>query len=140
MPGSLLKEFRRMRYKPAIKVRIRGFTPQRLRAAERAVRRDKDSVALFPDLARHNTAQERVEQIDADNAAMVQRWRDIEAQTWKRSRRLLRSLPELLRATITAKWQAGWLPGSASYLADLIHCEVRQEALRTQPADLRKTP
>jgi dephospho-CoA kinase len=103
----------------------RPVTARRLAHAARAVARDKASVALFPELAHHQTAADRIAAIDADTEAHFQRMRDHTAQTWRRARRTLRQLPPELRARIMARWNHGHLPANAHYLADLIHTTLR---------------
>ena len=103
----------------------RPVSARRLAHAARAVARDKESVALFPELAHHQTAAERIAAIDAENEDHFQRMRDHTAQTWRRARRTLRQLPPERRAEILAKWNQGYLPAHAHYLADLIHTTTR---------------
>ena len=110
-----------MRFAHQISKTHRQVTARRLAHAARAVARDKESVALFPELAHHQTAAQRIAAIDAENEAHFQRMRDHTAQTWRRARRALRQLPVGLRAEILAKWNEGYLPAHAHYLADLIH-------------------
>jgi hypothetical protein len=109
----------------------RPVTARRLAHAARAVARDKASVALFPELAHHQTAAERIADIDAETEAHFQKLRDHIAQTWRRARRTLRQLPPELRDQILRRWNTGHLPANASYLADLIHTTTRDHESRT---------
>jgi DNA-directed RNA polymerase specialized sigma24 family protein len=88
-------------------------------AARRALQRQADEVALFPELAPTESPAERVERFDAESLATVQRWRDHAAHTWRRARRQLRSLPPEQRAAVMARWSNKFLPKQAHYLADI---------------------
>lgn len=109
-----------MRFSPYIRIKPLVRSPQRMRAAAQAVRKDKDEMALFPELVRHEDAHARLDAIEADLAAYWQRLRDLQAATWRRSRQRLRSMQPTLRAQVINMWNAGWLPADATYLADLI--------------------
>lgn len=98
----------------------RPVTPQRRKAAEKAVEKDKESVALFPELARHQSADERLAEMAQETAAYFKQIRDHHAQVWRRCRRHLRSMPEPVRQAILSIWNASWMPGSSTYLASLI--------------------
>jgi len=79
-----------MKFQPHIKATRREVTPRRLAAARRALARQADAVALFPDLQPTETPQQRCDRFDLDGVAMVLRWRDAEAARWRRARRTLR--------------------------------------------------
>jgi hypothetical protein len=79
-------------------------------------------VALFPELAKHQNAQERLDDMDGRSVEMVRRWRDYEAATWRRARQRLRELPRAIATEVRRKWQTRYCPGSACYLADMVHC------------------
>jgi hypothetical protein len=124
-PVTAARPFHPMKFSRQTSKTRRPVTARRLAHAARVVARDKDSVALFPQLAHHQTAAERIAAIDAETEGHFQRMRDHTAQTWRRARRNLRQLSPELRAEILAKWNAGYLPAHAHYLADLIHTTTR---------------
>lgn len=96
-------------------------SPQRIAAAKRSVQKQKDAVALFPEMARDQTAEARLDRIDAENRAYGQRLRDHTAATWRRARATLRALPSITRQGILAHWQSqAYFPREAHYLADYI--------------------
>jgi hypothetical protein len=113
-----------MQFQPHLKATRRPVTGRRLSAARRALKRQTDAVALFPELAPTETPAERVDRIDADSVEMVQRWRDHAAKTWRRARRQLRALTPAQRAAVLKRWNNPHLPKQACYLADLIHSEL----------------
>ena len=99
----------------------REVTPRRLAAASRALQKQADAVALFPELQPTQTPQERCEQADRETVAMVQRWRDREAANWKRARRMFRALPTATRAQVEANfWGNRFMPKTAVYLIETI--------------------
>jgi len=114
-----------MQFEPFIKATRRPVTGRRLAAARRALQRQADAVALFPELAPTETPAERVDRFDAECVAAVQRWRDHAARTWRRARRQLRALPPEQRAAVLAQWQNKFLPKQAHYLADIIFTVTR---------------
>lgn len=68
-----------MKFYLHIKATRRDITPRRLAIARRALQKQADAVALFPELQPTQTPQERCEQFDRETVDMVQRWRDAEA-------------------------------------------------------------
>ena len=114
-----------MKFDRSIKATRRPVTGRRLAAARRALQRQADKVALFPELAPTETPAERVDRFDADSVAMVLRWRQHTAQTWRRARRQLRALTPEQRAEVMAQWNNKWLPKQAHYLADIIFTVTR---------------
>ena len=119
-----------MKFYPHIKATRREITPRRLAAARRALQRQADAVALFPELQPKQTPQERCEQFDQQAADMVQRWRDAEAANWKRARRLFRALESEARARVEERyWGNRFMPKTAVYLLEVIRAVTNE----TQP-------
>jgi hypothetical protein len=117
-----------MKFSPHLKATRREITPRRLAAARRALQRQADAVALFPELQPTQTPQERCEQFDAETVAMVQRWRDHEAASWRRARRMFRALPSQQRAQVETRfWGNRFMPKTAVYLLENIYA-VNKEA------------
>ena len=65
---------------------------RRIANARRAVEADKEACGLFPEMARFQTAEERLDHIDAIEQRRWQRIRDNEARNWKELRRRLRAM------------------------------------------------
>jgi phage protein D len=106
---------------------LRPITGRRLSAARRALQRQADEVALFPELQPTETPEQRIARLDADAQAHLQRIRDHTAATWRRARRALRTLTPAQFAQVMARWHCPhWHPPhEAHYLADLIHTATR---------------
>ena len=106
---------------------LRPVTGRRLSAARRALQRQADEVALFPELQPTETPEQRIARLDTDAKAHFQRLRDHTATTWRRARRAFRSLSAIQREQVLARWNAPtWHPPhEAHYLADLIHTATR---------------
>ena len=102
---------------------FRPVTGRRLSAARRALQREADAVALFPELQPTETPEQRIARLDVDADAHRQRMRDHAAATWRRARRGLRALTPAQRDRVLASWNhPTWHPPhEAHYLADLIH-------------------
>lgn len=102
---------------------LRPVTGRRLSAARRALQRQADAVALFPELQPTETPEQRIARLDAQAEAHYQQIRDHAAATWRRARREFRTLTPTQRDQVLAQWHAPtWHPPhEAHYLADLIH-------------------
>ena len=110
-----------MKFQLHIKATRREVTPRRLAAARRALTRQADAVALFPDLQPTETPQQRCDRFDLESVAMVQRWRDAEAARWRRARRTLRNLTAEQRAKVHARFTLNrFMPKTAVYLLETI--------------------
>ena len=106
----------------------RRLDGRRLGPARRALQREADKVALFPELQPTETPEQRIARLDADAAAHLQKIRDHTAATWRRARRALRTLTPTQLAEVMDRWHSpNWHPPQqAHYPADLIHTATRQ--------------
>src|SRR5262249_25401562 len=68
-------------------------TPRMPAAARRAVRREKDRYPLFPELLKHQTAEERLASIADERERWWQQMRYRHAKLWRKARQALRELP-----------------------------------------------
>jgi len=98
----------------------REITSRRLSAARRAIKRDRDSWALFPEYVKHHTAEERIAAVDEDVSAAFQLRRKQRAEAWRRARAALRQMPAQQRRDAMEFWQRGIYPASPEYLLALI--------------------
>lgn len=80
--------FTRMTFRPTPIER----TPRRIKAAEKAVKKELDKYPLFPELARFSNVDMRLEQLDDISRRYWQNIRNQEAYTWRKFRRRLRTL------------------------------------------------
>ncbi len=112
-----------MKFARQSRTAFRPITGRRLSAARRALQREADKVALFPELQPTETPEQRIARLDANAEAHFQRLRDHTAATWRRARRAFRTLTPEQREQVLARWNAPtWHPPhEAHYLADLIH-------------------
>ncbi len=112
-----------MKFRRQFRRVLRPLTGRRLSAARRALQREADKVALFPELQPTETPEQRIARLDANAEAHFQRMRDHTAATWRRARRAFRTLTPEQRDQVLARWNAPtWHPPhEAHYLADLIH-------------------
>lgn len=113
-----------MKYNPCIWKfnKTRQWTPRRIANARRAVKREQESVALFPELARYQTVEDRIADIDSDEVKTVLKMRTHYAASWREARRKLAALPAISRAGVMRYWQDEQihLPRDAAYLLGII--------------------
>ena len=81
----------------------------------------KDRYPLFPELLKHQTAEDRLAAVAIDREQWWQQVRDRRAQLWRRARQALRDLPPGPRAAIKRYWQICGFPGDPDYLLSMIH-------------------
>jgi hypothetical protein len=96
-------------------------TPRKSAAARRAILKQKDRYPLFPELLKHQTAEQRLAAIAVERESWWQDMRNHPAQQWRRARRSLRELSPGPRAAISRYWQMCGLPGDPVYLLGIIH-------------------
>jgi hypothetical protein len=96
------------------------ITPRKLAAARRAVQREKDRYPLFPELRKHQTAEDRLASIAVEREAWWQEMRDRQAKRWRKTRHALRDLPTGPRAAIKRYWEICGCPGDPVYLLTII--------------------
>lgn len=117
-----------MKFDRFIRAERRSITGRRLAAAKRALQRQADAVALFPELQPTETPEQRCERFDLASVATVQRWRDDEAKRWRRARRELRAMTAEQQAQVDRRWaQNRFMPKTAVYLLESIRA-VKKEA------------
>lgn len=114
-----------MRFTRYPRFQEKGVTPQRLAAARRRVARDKEECALFPELVKHNTPEERIAEQEEDRVQWRRKMRAHWADSWRQARRELRAMPASKQQSIIRYWNLGHLPGSPSYLLSIIHASKR---------------
>lgn len=96
-------------------------TKARIRNAERAVRRELDSVPLFPELARFSSAEERLDQQERMELDRLRRIRHEEAAGWWRLRRRLLQLAPVERDRFLDYWNnSTMVPAEAGYANDVL--------------------
>jgi hypothetical protein len=74
-----------MRFTRYPKGEVYQITPRKLAAARRAVQREKDRYSLFPELLKHQTAEDRLTSIAVERETWWQDMRERQAQlskTW----------------------------------------------------------
>lgn len=94
----------------------REWTPLRVKAAERAVKREAENMPLFPELRRFHTVEERMEKMDVRADIITQRLRAGRAKMWREARAFVRSLPQIERERLLVKWNTRFMPGGPADL------------------------
>jgi hypothetical protein len=116
-----------MRFARELRITLRPVSGRRLAAAKRALQRQADAVALFPELQPTETPAQRIARLDAAADAHWQTIRDHSAATWRRARHQFRTLTPAQRAHVLRRWNhATWHPPlEAHYFADLVDTASR---------------
>ena len=99
------------------------WSARRLANAKRAVQREVDRTPLFPELARYDSVEDRVKQVDASEAAFHVRYRAHTAKSWRSVRLQLRQMHPLTAAGFLRAWNHPDIygPREPSYFLDSIH-------------------
>lgn len=92
----------------------------RMRAAERAIDRQKQRLALFVDQTEFKTPLERIDAIDSERCHYWQYLRDHRAATWRQWRSVVHSLPATQRDELLEAWAKCPLPKSSEYFATFV--------------------
>lgn len=92
----------------------RAWTPLRLRAAERAVQRQRDAVPLFPEMVADKTVEERRARMDQRENNITTRLRAFKAGQWHEARRCFRSMTDESRRSFLLKWNHGPYPADGT--------------------------
>lgn len=115
-----------MQFDRFIRAERRPITGRRLAAARRALQRQADAVALFPELQPTETPEERCERFDRGNVAAVQSWRDTRAANWRRARYQFRTLPPIERHIVQRQFFGNrFMPKDPVYLLETIRDVLR---------------
>lgn len=114
-------KFKRTEFKKASNYTL-IISPRRRAAAERFVQREIDSVPLFPEMARFQTAEDRLSHIETVNRKWHQDWRNHRAKEWREARAKLATLSSSERLGLLRYWNSAkvMLPRDPSYLASLV--------------------
>ena len=120
------------------RIEPRGVTPRRLAAAERALTRERAKIVLFAQqvVAEQESAEERIDRMDQSMIAYDQGRRDLAARHWRQGRRMLRSLPPDLQASLVEQWNhQSSVPPDAAYFADFVRTRLRHKGIEPEASD-----
>jgi len=114
-------------------------TGRKRAAAERAVRRERESVALFPELSRETNADNRLASIAEGLQISAGEWRHERARAWRTARRSVCELPGTAGVAVLRYWNEAWTgPRSPEYLATFALEARRGVCFWRRMADLRR--
>lgn len=118
----------------------RPITPQRLAAAERRLKADRELVPLFAHLlkAEQPTAQERVESWERDFVEKERQWRAFDAARWREVRRILRAMPPQERAEWMLQWNDHGCPATSHFAIDMLRDTPAGKSPPVAPAETQK--
>jgi hypothetical protein len=85
------------------------------------VQREKDRYPLFPELRKHQTAEERLASIANERERWWREMRDRHTKLWRKARKALRELPGRTARRHKPYWKICGCPGDPVYLLTLIH-------------------
>lgn len=121
----------------------RGITRRRQAAAERALARERERLALFARqvMGEQETAEERIRRLDVDNLGQDQAFRDLAAKHWREGRRMLGLLTEARKAELLEAWNGSSIPPDAAYFVDFVRTRLRRWVLVDgRPVTTRREP
>ena len=98
----------------------RPWSKGRLAAAARAVKREQDSVALFPELSNYKTVEDRVSDMDQTERSFLIKSRARQAALWIDVRSRLRAMRPSLRHGVLVYWREASYPVDPLYLLQIV--------------------
>lgn len=104
----------------AITKEKREWTPAKLSAAKRAVKREQSKTPLFPDMSKYKDVSERVADVDRNHDRFVITFRTHQAQTWRKARALYYQLPAISRAGLKLYWESWGGPLDPNYMLGML--------------------
>jgi hypothetical protein len=115
-----------LRFVRYIKSSARDWTIHRVRAAQRAIRHDREAVPLFPELARYSADDatalaQRQTEMNQFSVDLISGLRDFRAKAWREARGKLQTLPAATRAGFVRYWNQCGCPADPTYLLDQLH-------------------
>ena len=111
---------------------------RRMQNAQKTVDRELYKVALFPELARFKTAEERLDNQDRITFESLVRQRQVEADAWIKVRRRMRQLSQDKQARFLKYWNKAFVPAEGvNACGALFHMFPRPEWYRE---DMMKNP
>ena len=101
---------------------VRPINTRRIAAAERALQRERDKFPLLADWVAEQqpSAEERLDRFQTAEFSRQQGRRDVAAASWRRSRALLRLLPQETQGELLARWNKAACPGTSEYFSDAV--------------------
>lgn len=120
-------DFDKKRY-PAKTLTPKEWSKQRIAAAKRALKKEKERAGLFPELMRFNSAEERMEQADSNFLERVVFYRKKIAEDLKQCKKEFRALPEEIKKSIVKYWKDTYMPKEPFRLLGLIN-EYKKDSL-----------
>ena len=128
-----------MRFRREIKATPPQWTKRRIANAEKKIAKEREGVALFPELCRFKSAEERLNHQDEITIRYWQKIRNESAKSWHKFRRRFYSLEEDERLRFLAYWNDAYLPGYAHYANDcLIHMFHREDWIEEDRREIQK--
>ena len=115
------------------------MTPRRIAAARRRLEKEREAVALLPDLvAGVPSLEAELSAIAAAAPSAAAEWREHWAAAWRRARRGLAALPEHQRRGLLRYWSSWSGPASPEYLLTFLHQARNGECFWNRLRELRQ--
>jgi hypothetical protein len=103
-------------------------TPRRLSAARGAVRRETAAVALFPELARWRTPEERIADMDARADAYAKHMDTVLAEMEREAVERWNKLTYEQQGAVAQEWLSTKCPRGIEYFLDVMWTTMQKEA------------
>jgi len=134
------KGFIPVRFSPCCMTKlVRPPTKRRLANARKAVERDKENNALFPEFVRFQSAEERLAHYDSQMRLQIRKIRDLEAKNWREFRRRLATLSDAEQIAFCERWNSSQRPGTPLYAMEMMRSMFgRQDWLEEDRRELER--
>lgn len=110
----------------------REWTPRRIACAKNSVRRQKEAIPLFPELATDQTVEGRMLRMDQRELKMTHHLRHFRAKAWLKARKLRRLLPTEDSILLMSQWQQSNMPAEPVAFLTFAKLRSQQGALSTE--------
>jgi hypothetical protein len=98
----------------------REWTPRRIANARKVVQREQEKMALFPNMARYKSVEDRINEISRDDLKQTLFMRADAASKWREVRKAYFALPPRTREGMKRFWSESPCPAEAYYFAGII--------------------
>lgn len=96
-----------------------NYSPQKIAAAARSVKKEQERFALFPELVKFASPLDRITSKEADKKQYFDRLRNHQANTWRQARSIIRQLNAFSRSGLLRFWNTSGYPKDAHYLLSM---------------------
>ncbi len=121
----------RIRFRRYIRYEESALSPRKIKAAERALRREQEKHPLFSTEIEENqeTPLERIERQKREWATRLQGLRDHQSRCWKEGRTIIRRWDRASRTAFLEQWNRRMYPAQGVYFLEYVRTYAQQNGL-----------